>query len=112
MTVEQFLALSGQLTGRPSLDAAVATTLLDGFVATGKSADLAALVSAGGNATAKTQQLANAVVGAWYSGVYDTPSGQAVAGFDTALMWDAMRFTKPFGFCGGDTCYWAAPPDL
>lgn len=112
LTVEQFLALSTRLTGKPGLDRTTATMLLDGFAGTGKSADLAALVAAGGNATVKTRPLANAVVAAWYCGVYDTAGGKAVAGFDTALMWDAMRFTKPVGMCGGESGYWAAPPDL
>lgn len=112
VTVAQFLALSSKLTGKPGLDPGIAKKLLDGFVATGKGADLAALVGTGGNATVKTRPLANAVVANWYCGVYDTAGGQAVAGFDTALMWDAMRFTKPFGVCGGDAGYWANPPDL
>jgi len=73
-------------------------------------AALAFSVADPGSATTKHATLANAIVGAWYSGVYSTAGGQAVATFDHALLWNAMTFTKPFGECGGDTGYWSAAP--
>jgi Membrane bound FAD containing D-sorbitol dehydrogenase len=54
--------------------------------------------------------VADDIVAAWYSGTYDTPAGPAVAGFTDALLWNALDFTKPPGFCGGETGYWADPP--
>jgi hypothetical protein len=55
--------------------------------------------------------LANAIVAAWYSGVYDGAKGPAVADFTGALVWDALTYTKPFGECGGATGYWSDPPE-
>lgn len=112
VTVQQFIALSSKLTGNANLDPATAQQLLGGLLATGKGADLATLVATAGNTTVKTKPLANAIVGSWYSGLYDGPNGAAVAGYDTALMWDAMSFTKPLAVCGGDTGYWASAPEL
>ncbi|MCB1487089.1 MAG: hypothetical protein KDJ88_06480 [Bauldia sp.] len=108
ITVDQFLALSRKLTGTTSLDATVARTLLGGFLATGHGAELRGLV---GEAFTSFTPLADAIVSAWYSGVYDTGKGQAVADFTGALVWDAMSFTKPFAECGGETGYWADPPE-
>jgi hypothetical protein len=36
---------------------------------------------------------------------------QKVADFTGALVWQALTFTKPFGECGGETGYWADPPE-
>lgn len=107
VTAEQFLALSQKLTNASGLDPAIAKTLLAGFLATGNGPGLAALVAGrdhGGS-------LANAIVAAWYSGVYDSGVGkQAVATFTDALLWNALSFTKPPGWCGGATGYWAQAP--
>jgi hypothetical protein len=83
---------------------------LGGFLATGQGAGLAELVADPGIGSAKNAALANAIVGGWYSGLYNTPDGQAVATFDQALLWNALSYTKPFGECGGDTGYWSAAP--
>lgn len=106
VTVEQFLALSQKLTQASSLDVGIAKTLLGGFLATGNGPALAQL-AAGAD---EYGPLADAIVAAWYSGLYDTANGQAVATFDQALVWTALSFTKPFGSCGGETGYWADPP--
>jgi hypothetical protein len=65
---------------------------------------------AGESGASGERELADAIVAAWYSGVYDTGHGQAVASFDQALLWNALSFTKPFAQCGGVTGYWADPP--
>lgn len=107
VTVEQFLALSQKLTNASGLDPAVAKTLLGSFLATGRGPALAALIAGG----RQDGPLANAVVAAWYSGLYDSGTGkQAVAMFTDALLWNALTFTKPPGFCGGATGYWAQAP--
>jgi hypothetical protein len=105
VTPEQFLALSKTLTEAGDLDPDIADKLLGGFIATGHGDGLARLVAGG----AETE-LANAIVAAWYSGVYDSGQGPAVAGFEEALLWQAMSFTKPFAECGGETGYWSEPP--
>jgi hypothetical protein len=107
VTVEQFLALSQKLTNASGLDATVAKTLLGGFLATGNEPALAALIAG----QSQDGPLANAIVAAWYSGIYDSAAGkQAVATFTDALLWNALTFTKPAGFCGGATGYWAQAP--
>jgi hypothetical protein len=109
MDVDGFLALSERLTRSSGLDAGIAKTLLGGFLATGQGPGLAALAE-GGTAAQGQAALADALVAAWYSGVYDSGHGQAVADFDGALLWTALSFTKPFAQYGGATGYWADPP--
>ena len=110
VTVDQFVALSEKLTETKDLDADIAKTLLGGFLATGNGAALATLVQEDADFTSYTE-LANAIVAAWYSGIYDTGPGKAVADFSDALLWNALDFTKPWAECGGETGYWADPPD-
>ena len=120
VTPEQFLALSEKLTQTSKLDLGIATTILGGFLATGHGDEIALLI--GENFNSFTP-IANAIVAAWYSGLYTTvPRGagasnhplrgrvQRVATFDQALVWNALTFTKPWGECGGETGYWSDPP--
>ncbi len=114
VTPEAFLAFSEKVTGVEGLDLGVATTILGGFLATGHGAELALLVSEQGDSFTP---LADAVVAAWYSGVVTTGgqgsqgTGQVVADFTGALVWQALTFTKPWAECGGETGYWADPPE-
>ncbi len=109
VTVDQFVTLSARLTAAAAsdLESAMANKLLAGFLANGRAPGLVLLSS---DTKVNTGTVADDIVAAWYSGVYDTPSGKAVAGFTGALMWNALDFTKPLGFCGGETGYWAEPP--
>jgi Membrane bound FAD containing D-sorbitol dehydrogenase len=107
VTVAQFIALSEWLTGTSELDAGVAKTLLGGFLATGNGPALAQLA----NKQSANGPVANAVVAAWYTGMYETGKGRAVATADRALMWNVLTFTKPIATCGGATGYWAFPPE-
>jgi hypothetical protein len=109
VTPDQFLALSEKLTGVAKLDADVAKTLLGGFLATGNGAAIAEMVADEKTFTSHTD-VANAIVAAWYSGLYNTKDGQAVSDFTGALVWTALDFTKPWAECGGDTGYWAEAP--
>ena len=109
VSIEQFLALSEKLTGAKNLGTDVARTLLGGFLSTGHGAALGELVKEDADFTSYTE-LANAIVAAWYSGLYDSGSGEAVAAFTDALVWDALTFTKPWAQCGGETGYWGEPP--
>ncbi|MCP4383277.1 MAG: ribonucleotide-diphosphate reductase subunit alpha [Hyphomicrobiales bacterium] len=108
VTVDQFLVLSERLTETRDLDRTVAKTLLGGFLATGHGAELQRLA---GESFTSFSPLANAIVAAWYSGLYDTGNSQAVADFTGALVWSALTFTKPFAECGGETGYWSDPPE-
>ena len=118
VTPQQFLALSQTLTQTQNLDLEIATTILGGFLATGQGDDIVKLIAEGYD---PVTPLANAIVAAWYSGVYttmgkndgSTPPGvpvQEVATFSQALVWNALSFTKPWATCGGNTGYWADPP--
>jgi hypothetical protein len=106
LTVDDFLALSEKLTGKKPLDAAVAEKLLGGFVASGKGDGILQLM----RGDEIDDALSGAIVGAWYSGVYQTGWGQAVSDFNGALVWAAMSYTKPWANCGGATGYWADAP--
>lgn len=113
VTPEQFLALSERLTGKSELSLDVATTILGGFLATGHQDELARLAAEHFDAFTP---LADAIVAAWYSGLFTTATAgeapvQKVSGFTEALVWDALTFTKPWAECGGETGYWADPPE-
>ncbi len=108
VTAEQFLKLSETLTGASDLDPDLAKTLLGGLLAAGYGSAVAAL--ANGETGPATTEVGNAIVAAWYSGLYETGKGQAVLTYDQALLWNALAFTKPMGECGGDTGYWGQPP--
>jgi Membrane bound FAD containing D-sorbitol dehydrogenase len=109
ITVEEFRALSARLTGAnlTDLNATAAAKLLDGFLSTGRGEDLTRLAADPG---AKAGPLADDIVAAWYSGNYRTAAGLASIGLPGALLWDALNFTKPSGFCGGLTGYWGEAP--
>lgn len=106
VTVDQFRALSEKLTQKSKLDPGIAASLLGGFLATGKGDGIAKLISGDDIDDA----LAGAIVAAWYSGLYNTGWGEAVASFNDALVWNALTFTKPWANCGGATGYWSDPP--
>ena len=109
ITVDEFRALSARLTGASltDLNATAAAKLLDGFLSMERGADLARLAADPG---ARAGPLADDIVAAWYSGNYRTATGLASIGLPGALLWDALNFTKPSGFCGGLTGYWGDAP--
>jgi hypothetical protein len=109
ISAEQFRALSARLTGAKlgDLDMGAAAKLLAGFLSMGRGADLARLAADPG---ADAGTLAQDIVAAWYSGNYRTTAGLTSIGLPNALVWDALDFTKPPGFCGGLTGYWADAP--
>lgn len=102
---ERFLALSERLTRKDDISGDIATAMLEAFKATGRADELAALVDG-----ADKQELTNEIVAAWYSGVSPDPDSNDVLTYTDALMWQAMSFTKPMGYCGGAMGYWAEPP--
>lgn len=102
---EGFLALSERLTRKDDLSADIAASMLEAFRATGRAEDLSSLLNGSDN-----QDLANEIVAAWYSGVSPDPDSNDVLTYTDALMWQAMSFTKPMGYCGGAMGYWAEPP--
>lgn len=109
IALDDFLKVSERLTGAQAsdLDPEAARTILDGLVSIGRGPGLA-LLSEDPDVSAGT--VADDIVAAWYSGVCDTDRGEALATFTGALVWNALDYTKPFGSCGGETGYWAEPP--
>lgn len=107
ITVEQFRALSARLTGASlgDLDMGAAAKLLAGFISMGVAADLARLAADPGASGGTTD-----IVAAWYSGLYEARDGLASISLTNALLWEALDFTKPAGFCGGRIGYWADAP--
>ena len=105
VTLPQFMALSMRLTEAADLDAGIGEKFLGGFLASGQGAGLAGLA-----AGASEPERESAIIAAWYSGIYDTGRGKSVAGFEQALLWKALTFTKPPTDCGGETGYWSQPP--
>jgi hypothetical protein len=106
ISVEQFRALSARLTGASlgDLDMSAAAKLLAGLLSMGRGADLARLAADPG---ASAGTLATDIVAAWYSGLYEARDGLATISLAATLLWDALDFTKPPGFCGGRNGYWA-----
>lgn len=106
-SIDAFMTLSGKLAGHTPLDAGMGQKVLDGFIAAGQGADIAALIADPGTSPSKT---ADAIVAAWYSGMSPVAGARTVTGFNEALVWDALTYTKPWGSCGGETGYWADAP--
>ena len=103
----KFLELSAKLlqTDTGALDQDAATRFLSNFIATGHQDALTAL--AGG---APELPLEQQIITGWYSGVQQAASGDELVAYTDALIWDALDYTKPQGWCGGETGYWALPP--
>ena len=116
----QFASLSKSVAGYAFAEPPVAAAMLTALVAAVGAANLTRLArlasstpadrlapaigAAGLTSTAET------VVAALYTGTVNTPRGVRVISYDQALIWQALAWTKPNAFCGGETNYWAAPP--
>ena len=107
---QPFLTLSARLTGFPveALDPAVADDLLDALRASGDGAGLELLLRDPGSGT--QDALARRIIAAWYSGIHPTAAGPAVRTFGEALVWRALDFTTPPGYCAAAPEDWSRPP--
>ena len=108
-SLDAFMAMSQSLAGRPSLDRDMGQAILNAFVASGQASELSALV-AEANPGQSQLKIADAVLAAWYSGLSPLAGAADVTGFNEALVWDALTYTKPWGSCGGETGYWSEIP--
>lgn len=107
--LDAFIAMSEKVNGQSPLDLDMGRKILEAFVATGQAEDLARLVA--DPAPERNQsKIADAVVAAWYSGLSPLPGAREVTGFNEALVWNALSYTKPWGNCGGEMGYWADLP--
>lgn len=107
VTSANFLELSGRLLEKDaaSLDGAHAETYFANLTQQGEQDALAALFDGAANPALEQQ-----IVNDWYSGVQRTADGEVVVTYTDALIWDALDYTKPQGWCGGETGYWADAP--
>ena len=118
----QLAGLSNALTGAAYADPAIVAAMLGALtqaVGAGKLTRLARLAATtpaaqlgDAIAAASLGAAAETVVAALYSGVVDTPRGPLVISYDQALVWQAVAWTKPNAFCGGQTNYWASAPTV
>jgi len=116
----QLAGLSTALTGAAYGDPAIASAMLRALtqaVGADKLARLARLAAStpaaqlgGAIAAANLGATAETVVAALFSGVVDTPRGPRVISYEQALVWQALAWTKPNAYCGGQTNYWATAP--
>lgn len=108
-SLDALMAMSQALAGRPSLDRDMGQAILNAFVASGQASELSALVAEADPGQSRLK-IADAVLAAWYSGLSPLAGAADVTGFNEALVWDALTYTKPWGSCGGETGYWSEIP--
>ena len=116
----QFASLSKSVTGYAFADRRVAAAVMSALAAAIGAAQLSRLAQLASSTpsdrlapalqTAGLASAAETVVAALYTGTVNTPRGARVISYDQALVWQALAWTKPNAFCGGETNYWAAPP--
>jgi hypothetical protein len=111
VSLDQFLGISSRLLGIDDLDRNTAGKFLEGLLTSGREAVLGRFVNGVDTSSEAARTLADDIVASWYSGIYETGHGAAVATYNEAMMWRALSFTKPLGNCGGATGYWNSPPD-
>jgi hypothetical protein len=106
--LDDFMALSARLLDKPA--ASLSSQFGEGY--------FNALVSRGfGDALtglrdgSAADDLEANIIRNWYTGLAETQSGEAVVTYPEAMMWTALDFTKPMGWCGGETGYWADAPE-
>ena len=113
-------ALSTAVAGNAYADPQIALAMLDALTQAVGGATLARLATVAAStpaaqlgpaiAGAGLAAPAETVVAALFSGIVDTPRGPRVISYDQALVWQALAWTKPNAFCGGETNYWASAP--
>ena len=118
----QFGALSQALAGYAFADDRAARAMLSALSAAVGPANLTRLARLASSTpasqlgpalkTAKLDATAETVVAALYSGTVNTPRGPRVISYDQALVWQALAWTKPNAFCGGETNYWSSAPSV
>lgn len=100
-----FLALSKTLLQRDDLDREAATGFLKGFLAIGDGAALHALAE--GHAQ---PELEKRIITAWYTGLSPDPADPDAVTYSSALVWQAMAYTKALGICTDEP--WNTAPML
>lgn len=110
LNVSAFLQKSRELTEKSNLDPVLGSAFFHAFQAQTGDDDLLRLIH--GSDDHGESDLAKSIIAAWYTGIVEAPSGPELVTYSEALVWNAMRYTKPPGECGGRTGYWADPPEV
>ena len=79
VSLEQFLSISRRLLGTEDLNRNAGEKFLEGLLASGREAVLSRFVAGIDTSSEAARSLANDVVASWYSGLYETGHGSAVA---------------------------------
>lgn len=103
---EGFLKLSRKLLEQTNVSKDIGDQMLNAFTALGKQSELAGLV-----AGRRNDELASKIVASWYTGESPDPASPTALSYTDSLIWDALDYTKPMGYCGGATGYWSEPPE-
>ncbi|MFD1253220.1 Membrane bound FAD containing D-sorbitol dehydrogenase [Devosia equisanguinis] len=104
VSLDEFMALSERLLGGgASPSDQYGADYLQHLLDEGLGADLAALAKGGSDSTLESR-----IIGQWYTGL---AADDTVVTYTDALMWEALDYTKPMGWCGGETGYWADAPE-
>lgn len=104
--LDDFLALSEAQLEQTDLSKDFAERSLKAYIDMGDGDALATLLSGKPN-----QALANSIAATWYTGESPNPNDLQVLDYTDTLIWQAMDYTKPMGYCGGGVGYWADPPE-
>lgn len=131
LTADQFVQLSAVLTGVPAnqLDAKLAQTYLDslqaqpqlvvspaalyqqlGFGSASPPSSLDAITRSSRFQQADVRATVDEIIQYWFTGIYNTPSGQKVASYTDALAWQVLQSTEAPTQCHGGTGTWANAP--
>ncbi|MBE7734238.1 sugar dehydrogenase complex small subunit [Devosia faecipullorum] len=107
-SLEDFLALSARLVGKKkgALSTQFGESYFSALLSRGLGETLRGLRDGDAEPGLETSMISN-----WYTGVAETKGGDEVVTYTEALMWEALDFTKPMGWCGGETGYWTDAPE-
>lgn len=105
-----FRALSARLTGFDvdRINADRALGIVQALLAAGDGAALDRLLA--GEDEEGDRELAMRIAQAWYLGELSSPGWPASRLFHEALVWQALEFTQPPGFCARKPEAWHQPP--
>lgn len=109
--LEAFLALSSALTGRSDLDPALAQVYLAALQRAPDTRDtLVALAKDPSLRSAEALALRKEILRCWYTGLLGAGAAREAVTLEGALIWSAMGFSQPKGYCRGPLGYWSEPP--
>ncbi len=109
--LDAFMALSEALTGRSDLDPDVGQVYLAALQRHApKRAALLALSEDRSSPSDEAIALRKEILRNWYTGLVGEGEAREAVTLDGALMWSAMGFSQPKGFCRGPLGYWTEPP--